>query len=381
MENRINEALSQAAGAYSQKVDDIDASKLAHKTSEEVIKEGQNALKPIIGGDAATLAGLGAKYAYSKYMKPKVNTAVDKAKSILKPKSNADTDLTRVNRGVSAREAESRPNGTPRGRQIQVEDDDQFAGRLQASRDRLANLRLGDAQRAQGRGRATLGDEAPSRDVVEPRDTAPENPYSYSAFEGRTTGTPGQRLGEIFRQGDEAVSQPSTGLGDVRQSARAGDVSARVATEERAGASLRGGRQLPLRQGAADDNAEVLRNYQRTGLPGNEPPSAHGIRSGARTSSRVGEQRGAGAAAEEGAEEGTEGALAGVEAGEAAIPGIGDIMAGLTAIGGLIGTAVAGGDQKKAADEVAKQATPHMEYMSAPQQDTSDMAVGGGLAS
>tara|TARA_R100000664_G_C2754070_1_gene141583 strand:- start:823 stop:2049 length:1227 start_codon:yes stop_codon:yes gene_type:complete len=408
MEARINDALAQASNGLSDKLADIDAAKAAHKTAEDMIDEGKNALTPIIGGDAATLAGIAAKYGYNKYMKPNINTAVDKGKSLIRPNSSADTNLSRINRNTTGNAtADEARNAGGRESRIQVVDDEgneiSRTASLQRSQQRLANLRLGDAQRAQGRGRATLGDEAAPRDEVRPTDYDDENPFSFRAFEQGPGGggTPGERLGEIFRQGDAAVSQPSTGLGDLRQSAatvdsqrgvgetdldaaqRGASVSERVAGEEARGASLSGARQLPT----SGERSGVLDDYARTATQ--PPPSARtqGVRSGARTSARGEGGQGNVAPAEEEAETGagdiakTEASLLPAEEAESAVPGIGDIIAGITAIGGLISGAVAEGKTDEAAKAQASRPVPQLSYYSAPQQDTSDMAVGGGFAS
>ena len=398
MEARMNDALSQAAGSLSNKIGDIDSAKAAHKTAEDMIEEGKNALTPIIGGDAATLTGIAAKYGYNKYMKPNINTAVDKAKSLIRPNSAADTTLNRINRNTTGRAtADEARNAGSRANRIQVVDDEgNEASRglsVQRSQQRLANLRLQDSQSAQGRGRATLGDEAPTRDAVQPTDYDNSNPFTFRAFEGTAEGggTPGERLGEIFRQGDQSVSQPSTGLGDLRQSASAVDnargvadipssVSERVAGEEARGASLSGGRQLPT----SGERSGVLDDYARTAAQ--PPPSARtqGVRSGARTSARG--EGGQGNLVEENGEQvgsdiaKTEASLLPAEEAESAVPGIGDIIAGITAIGGLIAGGVAEGKSDLAAKAEGAKQTPGLSYYSAPQQDTSDMAIGGGLA-
>ena len=406
MEARINDALAQASSGLSDKLADIDAAKAAHKTAEDMIDEGKNALTPIIGGDAATLTGIAAKYGYNKYMKPNINTAVDKGKSLIRPNSSADTNLSRINRNTTGNAtADEARNAGGRANRIQVVDDEgNEAGRslsVQRSQQRLANLRLQDAQGAQGRGRGTLGDEAAPRDAVRPSDYDDQNPFTFRAFEGTAEGggTPGERLGEIFRQGDAAVSQPSTGLGDLRQSAAAVDsqrgvgetdldaaqrgasVSERVAGEEARGANLSGARQLPT----SGERSGVLDDYARTATQ--PPPSARtqGVRSGARTSAR-GEGGQGNVGAEDEVEQGagniakTEASLLPAEEAESAVPGIGDIIAGITAIGGLIAGGVAEGKTDAAAKAEGSRAVPQLSYYSAPQQDTSDMAIGGGLA-
>ena len=138
---------------------------------------------------------------------------------------------------------------------------------------------------------------------------------------------------------------------------------------------------MPLREGSISQNDATL----RAGAKQAERKTMAGTRSGAKTTAtRAGKVAGdaegdlAGDAEKMAAKKA--GSLVGAEAAESAIPGIGDIMAGLTAIGGLIGTAVAGGEQKKAQEKIDKQGTPQLAFDNSAAQDTSDMQVGGGLA-
>ena len=147
MEARINDALAQASNGLSDKLADIDAAKAAHKTAEDMIDEGKNALTPIIGGDAATLAGIAAKYGYNKYMKPNINTAVDKGKSLIGPNSSADTNLSRINRNTTGNAtADEARNAGGRESRIQVVDDEgneiSRTASLQRSQQRLATNAL-----------------------------------------------------------------------------------------------------------------------------------------------------------------------------------------------------------------------------------------------
>ena len=353
MENRINQALTQSAGQFQQKTQAVDASKAAHNTAEEVIKEGQSALKPLIGGDAATIAGIGGKMLYKKYMKHSVNTAVDKGATALQnrigPYAQDAKNALKAKDAAAAKGVGRTGPYAQDAKNALKSQDDLDAGRAARAAISKGGGRAGSFARA-GAGRGLDADTGGRQDVAN----------------------------ALIKRG--AASGTETGL----DTGGSGSVSQRVSSLKRSGSAMKAmGREgqsgMPLREGSVSQNDATL----RAGAKQAERKTMAGTRSGAKTTATraaAGDAEGdlAGDAEKMAAKKA--GSLVGAEAAESAIPGIGDIMAGLTAIGGLIGTAVAGGEQKKAQAKIDKQGTPQLAFDNSAAQDTSDMQVGGSLA-
>jgi hypothetical protein len=385
MENRINQALTQSAGQFQQKTQAVDASKAAHNTAEEVIKEGQSALKPLIGGDAATLAGIGGRLLYKKYMVHHVNTAVDKAKAL---QSRIGPYAQDAKNALKAKAQEAlRASGKLEGR---------IGPYAQDAKNALKNAKV---MKNYNNKNTDSGPDA-GEDINQARGAAAAQGEEDAGKAARAAiSRGGGRAGTFARAGARgAASGTESGVNDVRGSLNdarraatldtggEGSVSDRVASLKRAGSGMKamggeGQSGMPLREGSVSQNDATL----RAGAKQAERKTMAGTRSGAKTTAtRAGKVAGdaegdLGGDAERMAAK-KAGSLVGAEAAESAIPGIGDIMAGLTAIGGLIGTAVAGGEQKKAQAKIEAQGTPQLAFDNSAAQDTSDMQVGGGLA-
>ena len=371
MENRINQALTQSAGQFQQKTQAVDASKAAHNTAEEVIKEGQSALKPLIGGDAATIAGIGGKMLYKKYMKHSVNTAVDKGASVLKnrigPYAQDAKNALKAKDAAAAKGVGRTGPYAQDAKNALKSQDDLDAGRAARAAISKGGGRAGSFARA-GAGRGLDADTGGRQDVA-----------NALIKRGAASGT------------ESGVNDVRGSLNEARQAATldtggSGSVSQRVSSLKRSGSAMKamgkeGQSGMPLREGSVSQNDATL----RAGAKQAERKTMAGTRSGAKTTAtRAGKVAGdaegdlAGDAEKMAAKKA--GSLVGAEAAESAIPGIGDIMAGLTAIGGLIGTAVAGGEQKKAQAKIDAKGTPQLAFDNSAAQDTSDMQVGGSLA-
>ena len=429
MENRINQALTQSAGQFQQKTQAVDASKAAHNTAEEVIKEGQSSLKPLIGGDAATLAGIGGRLLYKKYMKHSVNTAVDKGASVLKNRigpyaQDAKNALTAKDAaaakgvGRTGPYAQDAKNALKKANALKAyqnrltdsgpdagEDINQVKGAAAAQGEEDA----GKAARAvisKTGGRAGTFARAGAQDAksaLMKRGSPDSQQLGRQQTSSRANRVNNNAIGDDDEDAPASVrgaaSGTESGVNDVRGSLNearqaatldtggSGSVSQRVSSLKRSGSAMKamgkeGQSGMPLREGSVSQNDATL----RAGAKQAERKTMAGTRSGAKTTATNSGKGAAGDAEGDLAGDAEKmaakkaGSLVGAEAAESAIPGIGDIMAGLTAIGGLIGTAVAGGEQKKAQAKIDAKGTPQLAFDNSAAQDTSDMQVGGSLA-